>query len=249
MEYHIDLKGLGQVMRNPDYTDKEKVLLHIVSDHCQYCLNTGRPCELSYSTIREWTGWNYTYISKTIKSLVERGDITADTEQLEGNRKSTTVFSSAYVTDKGYYQGGSNSATDLVVMGTTRVVVNNNTKKTTNNNNTIAKGTLSHKCESDFGESNLGRGEETTFLNGEGDKPDGKAEQPKSELEYALDQIEWCIDNDVWASDVSYNLAFEKLKRKYKGLDEDLHGYLKKRFDKRCAQRDKDRLSAICVNM
>lgn len=230
-------------MRNPDYTDKEKVLLHIVSDHCQYCLNTGRPCELSYSMIRKWTGWGDHTIQNTIASLVDKGDITYTTQQLEGNRKSTAIV------DSRYCHSSSTNTVETAVLGTVETAVNNNTKKTTNNNSTIAEGTYSHKCESDFGDSDLGHGEETTFLNGEGDKPGGNAEQPKSELDYALDQIEWCIDNDVWASDVSYNLAFEKLKRKYKGLDEDLHGYLKKRFDKRCAQRDNDRLSAICVNM
>ena len=143
-------------MRDPNYTDKEKVFLYIISDHYQYCLNTDRKCKLSYSLIREWTGWGYGYVSKTIKSLVSRGDITAETEQLGGKMKSTTEFTSGYIlsgqnvqtgqnvqmeqnapveeeqnapAEEGYYQGGSSTTTKVVAGGTTKVVGINKTKK------------------------------------------------------------------------------------------------------------------------
>lgn len=141
MTYITDLKGLGQVRRNPEYSDKEVRLLEIITDHCQYCLNTGKACELSYSQIKEWTGWaSYSTVSKTIKSLAERGDITAETEQLKGRMKSTTTFTSAYVIESGttktvagYYNNCSSGTTKTVAGGTTKTVGNNNIETIINN--------------------------------------------------------------------------------------------------------------------
>lgn len=123
-------------MRNPEYSASEKVLLYIITDHCQYCHNTGKMCELSYSTIRKWTGWVDNTIHKTIVSLVDKGDITYQTKRLEGNRKSTAVVSSEYCkkssTDTSeYFKKCSTGTSKNAVLGTAKNAENNNT----NNNN------------------------------------------------------------------------------------------------------------------
>lgn len=254
MSYYIDLKRIGSVMRDKNYTDKEKVLLYIVSDHYQYCLNTGRKCELSYSLIKQRTGWANDTIKKTIKSLAERGDITADNEQLGGRSRTTTVFTSGYVRqnvgggtapEEGYSNNWNSTTPETGIGGTPETGENNNTKETTNNS-TYTISTLSYKCESDFGEGDCERGSDTSFFDGGSVEPVGKPKQPKSELADALDRFEWVIDNNLLPSDVSFECAFSALKKKHPGLNPN-YDYLKDRY--MAQYRKSHSLSSILEDM
>lgn len=220
-------------MRNSEYSDKEKVLLYIIADHCQFSLNTGKACELSYSIIKKWTGWGDHTVQNTIASLVEKGDISYVTEHIKGNRKSTAVVST------GYCRSDSNSTVETAVQGTVETAVNNKQEKQ-QRNSTIAISTSSYSEESDLTRSSCTIAEDTSFSDGENSEP------KKSELQSTLDQLEWCIDNDVWASDVSFDLAFEQLSRKVEGLDVN-YDYLKDRFNQRQTKKSLTRLSQ-CVS-
>lgn len=241
MRYYIDLKRIGSAMRNPNYTDKEKVLLYIVTDHYQYCQNTGKVCRLSYSAIKKQTGWANDTIKKTIQSLVERGDITAETEQLGGRMKSTMEFTSGYVqTEEGYSNNWNSTIPETGTVGIPETGEINKAEKTTKRNSTIAESTYSSKCGVTENESSCSVAEDTSFLDG------GNSEPKKSELQSTLDQLEWCIDNDVWPSDVSFELAFDKLSKNVEGLEMN-YDYLRDRFDKRQTKKSLTRLSQ-CVS-
>lgn len=226
-------------MRNPNYTDKEKVLLYIIADHCQFSLNTGKVCELSYSLIKKWTGWGDHTVQNTIASLVEKGDITYTTERLQGNRKSTAIVNT------GYCRNDSNNTVETAVQGTVVAAVNNKQEKQ-QRNSTIAIDTYSSKCGSDFNYSSCSVAEDTTCLDEVNVFQSGETHHTKTELEHTIDQMEWCIDNGVWASDVSFELAFDKLSKNVEGLDVN-YDYLRDRFDKRQTKKSLTRL-AQCVS-
>lgn len=112
---------------------------------------------------------------------------------------------------------------------------------------TYSYSDLQLKCESDFNVTDLGRGEDTTCLDEVIVSPDGETTHTKTELEHTIDQMEWCIDNGVWASDISFDLAFDTIKRKVEGLDLN-YDYLRGLFDRKQKEKEQQRMTRICAN-
>lgn len=95
--YRIDLKKMGEIMMDPSYSDAEKVLLYIISDHYQYCMNFGNECQMSYSVLRHKTGWWNDKIQKHIDLLKEKDLISVETHKVNGNQNTPMVFTSTLV--------------------------------------------------------------------------------------------------------------------------------------------------------
>lgn len=249
MRYYIDLKAIGSIMRNPKYSDKEKVLLYIIADHCQFLQNIGKACQLSYSIIKKWTGWGDHTVQNTIASLVEKGDISYVTEHLKGNRKSTAVVST------GYCRSDSNSTVETAVQGTVVAAVNNKQEKQ-QRNSTIAESTYSSKCGVTENESSCSESEDTSFLDEV--ESDCKAKDSNSE-ESAItkylnehlcdgnvmgDIIEWEINQGRYSCDIEVQRVVEHVNKNCDSVQLDPDHY-KKLFQKEKEKADRERLVKI----
>lgn len=84
-------------MSDPNLTDAEKVLMYIISDHYQYCMNFGKESKMSYSVLRQRTGWWNDKIQKHIESLREKKLISVETHKVKGNQNTPMVFTSTLV--------------------------------------------------------------------------------------------------------------------------------------------------------
>ena len=136
--YIIDLKRIGEIMSDPNYSDAEKVLLYIISDHYQYCLNFGKECKMSYSVLRQRTGWWNDKIQKIIELLKSKKLVSVETHRVNGKQNTPMVFTSALVECsenrntnqvKSEYECSENRNTSVPKIGK-----NNNTYQHNNNN-------------------------------------------------------------------------------------------------------------------